>query len=235
MPAPEHSIHLARLRLDPRSREVQRDLADCQALHRTVMAAFPDAAGPEARARFGVLHRPELDRRGEDVVLLVQSNAPGDWARLPAPAAGRGYLRDGTRAESKEIGPALGGVAIGQHLAFRLRGNPTRTVNASHAGHDRLAGKRVDLLREDEQVAWLTKRLAQSGCRVAEARVAGRDPFSGRQTGRRGERQVIVAAVLFEGVLLVDEPSALVAAVAVGVGPAKAYGCGLLSLAPARE
>ncbi len=44
-------MYLSRLILNPRSRAVRRDLADCHSMHRTVMSGFPnvEAAG-DARA-----------------------------------------------------------------------------------------------------------------------------------------------------------------------------------------
>jgi CRISPR system Cascade subunit CasE len=40
---------------------------------------------------------------------------------------------------------------------------------------------------------------------------------------------------VFEGRLLITDPDALRAALVTGIGPAKGYGCGLLTLAPVRR
>ena len=77
-------MYLSRLVLNPRSRVVRRDLADCQSLHRTVLSAFPVTGdGVGARAEFGVLHRLEPSRFGTAPALLVQSAEAPDWSRLP--------------------------------------------------------------------------------------------------------------------------------------------------------
>ncbi len=76
-------MYLSRLLLDPRSRAVRRDLADCQELHRTVMAAFPPTSDGSARERLGVLHRLEVDRRQNRLILYVQSGEEPDWSLLP--------------------------------------------------------------------------------------------------------------------------------------------------------
>lgn len=52
--------------------------------------------------------------------------------------------------------------------------------------------------------------------------------------GRRGTGQLTFGAVLFEGRLRVTDADLFRAALASGIGPAKAYGFGLLSIAPAR-
>ncbi len=48
------TLYLSRLTLDPRRRDVQRDLANCYAMHQRLLSAFPDnAATHQARERFG--------------------------------------------------------------------------------------------------------------------------------------------------------------------------------------
>src|SRR5947209_20436461 len=69
------TLFLSRLIIDPRSRAVRRDLGDCHDLHRTIMAAFPQAQANDAgaRAQFDVLFRVDTDGRSGKVMLLVQS------------------------------------------------------------------------------------------------------------------------------------------------------------------
>lgn len=100
-------MYLSRLILNPRSREVRRDLADCQAMHRRVMAAFPDGLPEgEARASLGVLYRCDQGRDGR-LVLLVQSRVAPEWSGLA-----EGYLLDtGGEPENpahKEVGGLYG-------------------------------------------------------------------------------------------------------------------------------
>lgn len=51
---------------------------------------------------------------------------------------------------------------------------------------------------------------------------------------RRQAAKITVEAVRFDGHLVVTDPVAFAEAVTAGIGRAKAYGCGLLSLAAAR-
>src|SRR5579885_2180417 len=134
-------MYLSRLLLNPRSLEVRRDLADCYQLHRTVMSGFDDLAGADdARARLGVLHRLESDARSSRLALLVQSRAEPSWSRLPA-----GYLL--TEAAWKPIDEALGAIAAGNRLVFRLRANPTRRISKGNPdpAEKRWLGRRVNL------------------------------------------------------------------------------------------
>src|SRR6266487_2639362 len=83
-------MYLSRLILNPRSRAVRRDLADCQDLHRTIMAGFPNVpADGDARSQLGVLYRLDIHPRTGVPALLVQSSQQPDWSRLQG-----GYLYD---------------------------------------------------------------------------------------------------------------------------------------------
>src|SRR5438874_125139 len=113
-------MYLTRLLLNPRARAVQRDLADCQGLHRTLMRGFADEAGTDARARFGLLFRIEPEHPDGAVAVLVQSQAMPDWARLP-----EGYLL-ARPDHPKDVGAHYAGVRTGMRLRFRLLANPTK-------------------------------------------------------------------------------------------------------------
>ncbi|MBM4285882.1 MAG: type I-E CRISPR-associated protein Cas6/Cse3/CasE [Deltaproteobacteria bacterium] len=224
-------MYLSRLLLNPSSRAVCRDLADCQQLHRTIMSAFPQAEGHEgAREHFGVLHRLDLDRRRNLLVLYVQSLAPPDWSRLPA-----SYLLAETDLENpavKPVGQAYRTLKPGTVLSFRLRANPTRKIDTK-SGPDgkRRHGRRVELVQEDQQLAWLSRKGEEGGFQVLSLRVGG---FS-KEVGRRkaGGSPLTVAGVIFEGRLRVTDPQKFMdQSLTRGIGPGKAYGLGLLSLAP---
>ncbi|ANN17253.1 type I-E CRISPR-associated protein Cas6/Cse3/CasE [Amycolatopsis orientalis] len=53
--------------------------------------------------------------------------------------------------------------------------------------------------------------------------------------GRKAETgKITVEPVRYDGHLVITDPAAFSDALVTGIGRAKAYGCGLLSLAPAR-
>jgi CRISPR system Cascade subunit CasE len=51
---------------------------------------------------------------------------------------------------------------------------------------------------------------------------------------REDARAVIFSTLTFQGVLTVDNPARFLASVLGGFGAAKAYGCGLMLIGPAR-
>jgi len=108
-------------------------------------------------------------------------------------------------------------------------------------------GKRVELRREEERMAWLARRgLDFDGFELMAARLAAgevaapadddrrfwrsrADPSAPIESRRRG---LTFGTALFEGELTVTNSSQFEHAWASGIGPGKAFGCGLLSLAP---
>ena len=239
------TLYLSLLALEPHARAVRRDLADCHALHRTVMSAFPDipanaaGGGGDARARLGVLHRLEIHPRTGAPSLLVQSAAAPEWSAL----LDAGYLAPGAHPAVKPVAHLYDALTAGTALRFRLRANPTRRLSTP-AGPDgaRPPGKRVDLRDEAAQLAWLARKGEQGGFRLLDARAhpglpnVRADPVPAppgrRPVADRPAHRLTFGAVLFEGALAVTDPSTFRRVLAEGIGSAKAYGFGLLSIAP---
>lgn len=241
-------LYLSRLLLDPRSRAVRRDLADCQALHRTVMSGFPDlgagpgpAGGEDARARLAVLHRLDVEGGTGLPTLVVQSRAAPDWSGLAD-----GYLLTAAAGENparKPIGARYDGLRDGALLRFRLRANPTkRLITPPGPDGRRPPGKRVDLRREEDRLDWLRRKGDQAGFALLPAPSAPGLPDvrvnpEARRTGGRGAAdraggRLAFGAVLFEGRLRVTDADLFRRALVEGIGSGKAYGFGLLSVAP---
>ncbi len=217
-------MYLSRLLLNPRSRQAQRETADPYQLHRTLMHAFV-----EKRDQSGVLHRLDVDPRSGAMMLLVQSLAEPDWTWL----AEREYLLPADPFGGLE-NPAVKEFDLplraNQLLNFRLRANPAvKKVRRDDKGQRRNSN-RVPLVHEEKQVAWLEHQGQASGFRLLRLDVSRPQTLAGRK--RENGRSITLYTVQFDGRLQVTDPDRLRQAVAQGIGPAKAFGCGLLSLAP---
>jgi CRISPR system Cascade subunit CasE len=218
---------LSRLRLHPRDLLVINDLADITGLHRTLMRAFPQHNGSAARAEFGVLFR--LEPRSNPPIALVQSHVQPEWHKLP-----EGYVLEHT---SKEVDALLEQVRDGHRLRFYLVANPSRKTRIAedHEPAPRNS-RRVALASDTERHAWLVQRGELGGFSLSGVgpgdgvRILALPPLTGR-TGHTA--LVYVRPVLFEGELIVTDQRLFQKALRDGIGPAKAYGCGLLSIAPA--
>ncbi len=239
------SLYLSRLVLDGASRQVRRELAQPYEMHRTLMNGFPQSP-TEARRTFGVLFRAEPDEHHGRVLVYVQSAVEPDWTCLGLSE----YLLHEPEPP-KDLARAYVRLKTGQQLRFRLRANPTRRILRPKSDDERLKGKRVALLSDDEQAAWLARKgrervkgfsggfelierdlLDPDGHRCRSPCVSVRD--EGPQWGRRNGRTVTHAAVRFDGILRVTDADAFRVTLAEGIGPAKAFGFGLLSIAPVR-
>ena len=150
----------------------------------------------------------------------MQSDLRPQWERLAE--RDRDYLL--APPEFKQFQPSF---AAGQRLRFRLRANPTKKV-ASLSKDERLAGaanvtanqngRRLALLREDEQVAWLLHKGEEGGFRIPGEWVAADDdrrapnfrveviPEGWVRCGKDGHADGRFFAVRFEGVLRRDGP-----------------------------
>lgn len=217
-------MYLTRLTLSPRSPEFRRDMANVHDMHRTVMSAYAEESSTAGfRRSHGVLWRVDLVSGG--YVQYVQSRSEPDWSRLP-PAH---LLRP---AEVRSLWPLLEGITAGRRYAFRLMGNPTRCIHP-----ERGSPKRVPHRLPEKQIEWLVGKGERHGFIVPTTRETAPDVVvtpAADLVGRRQRQKITIAPVRFDGHLIVTDPEVFALAVVNGIGRAKAYGCGLLSLAPAR-
>ncbi len=231
-------MFLSKLTLNLRSSAARHDLARPYEMHRTLMNAY---GYPRVDDRCDLLFRLEPSPTGPPIVLVQTRDAP-DWSALST-----GCLLG--HAECKPWDPV---VAPGQRLRFRLRANPTKRVAAKN---ERLGGvmvgKRVGLVTEADQIRWLVRKGAAGGFRVPGEWVDARHPETGQPIQLPNFRVDVIPegrhrndkpghagdflAVRFEGVLIVTDAEAFRANVAAGVGSGKAFGFGLLSVAPAKS
>lgn len=244
-------IYLSRLLLNPRSRAVRSDLADCHQLHRTILSAFPEtpAGAAGAREHLGVLYRVETASRDGGIRLLVQSRIAPKWSGLSAD-----YLRDtagdGENPACKRVDERYARLSNGMSLLFRLRANPTKRVSRrSENEHDgeRWHGRRVELRKEEEKLEWLNRKGEQGGFRplavrtnpdVADVRATPGANVTGRRPARPPDQagqpvgRLTFGSVLFEGRLQITDADQFRQTLGAGIGSGKAYGFGLLSIMP---
>jgi len=228
-------MFLSKLVLNLRDRQARFDLARPYEMHRTLWRAFPE--GEIGR----VLFRTDTGRHGGSPVTIVQSEYEPNWGKLPV-----GYT-----LRSPESKPLDLPISTGQKLRFRLRANPTKRVAAKNERLGSvLLGKRIGLVTESEQIAWLLRKSEEGGFRIPGDWVEAKHPEThdpirlpnfrvdvvpeGRdRNDKAGHRDGAFLAVRFEGVLEVTEPEKFRETVFAGIGSGKSFGFGLLSVGPA--
>lgn len=204
-------MFLSQLTLNPRCADARRDLGSAYEMHRTLSRAYT-ANNSKPPSRF--LWRLESNAIGwKPPVVLVQSQTAGDWGVLENITD---YLA--VDVEHKHL-DLLALLQQGAPMRFRFLANPTVTRN----------GKRLGLTVETDQLAWLERQGIKHGFQVEFALVSGQDLLESKKDCHR----LTIQRVLFDGRLRVVDASKLAKALVLGIGPAKSFGCGMLSLAPA--
>ncbi len=184
-------------------------------LHRQLWHLFPgedrETRSSDDETRQGFLFRIEENATGRPTRLLVQSRR--------APIQADGLLLVGSR----EINPCP---SAGQRLAFVLTANPVKTITDTQ--RDAKPGKqsekcRVPLIKEEDQRQWLLRKLGEAS-EIKAVSVLPHAPLYFRKGNRGGK----LVTATFEGELRVSNPDHLASLLENGIGPAKAFGCGLL-------
>ena len=200
-------------------------------IHRALWRLFPDHERETRTSvdenREGFLFRFESHATGRPTRVLLLSR----WAPQLATAL--------SLIDSREFKPQP---SEGQRLAFILTANPVKTIAdaeidrkpeklkahtlrvAQHSDSTlRPAKSRVPLIQEEEQKQWLARKLTGA----AELESADVLPEAALYF-RKGSRAGKLVTCTFAGSLLVNSPERLVHLLVNGIGPAKAFGCGLL-------
>lgn len=143
--------------------------------------------------------------------------------------------------EHREYRPRL---QKGQRLAFILRANPVitrKSVDGKSRRHDLVMDLKKrnnwketeksersnlsDLTQQAGEI-WLGERLGRNGAKLESVRS---EAYVQHQAHKKGQQKSIRYSSLdLQGTLLVTEPESLVEILFHGIGPAKAFGCGLM-------
>lgn len=208
-------MYLSLLKLNPRSRKAMTEMSRPYELHRSLMRAFP---GKEGGGPGRVLFRLDINHRKGDISVLVQSDNKPDWIALDGQDS---FLLE--PPQWKIYDPI---VAAGQALYFRLRVNPTIKRN----------GKRLGILREDDQIKWLHRRAKGSGFEIVSLTTVPEGMAHDKMTdGGNSKHNLSLFSVRFEGILKVTDSHIFRLTLERGIGSAKGLGFGLLSIAPLKE
>jgi len=208
-------VYLSKILLDPASRQVQKEISNRYELHRTLTAQFPQ----ESRENIGLLYRIEMPDRQvyQPIRLLIQTQLEPNWKKF----VDRKLLTD--RAQVKEFNLNF---TEKTSYYFRLLGNPTMRKKQPDG-----SGKRVGLYKIEEQENWLSRKAEQGGFRVLAVKLTDLGLIESIKQKNSRIYNIKHLGIQFDGILSVKNPKNFEKTIIKGVGSAKAFGFGLLSLA----
>lgn len=220
-------MYLTRFQMNPARRETLRLMGSPQRMHAAVLGTFPPAALDRATTR--VLWRLDEPSRHERNLFIVSPVRPS----LEDLQDRCGWSQEASW-RTADYERLLHRLSVGQRWRFRLTGNPVRSVRTEHGRR----GSVSPHLTVDQQRQWLLERAVRHGFFVVEGEHGSQVAVTRRDResfdkGSDGQRQrATITRAQFDGVLQVHDPELLRHTLINGIGRAKAYGCGLLTLAP---
>ncbi|MCX5398424.1 type I-E CRISPR-associated protein Cas6/Cse3/CasE [Streptomyces sp. NBC_00102] len=236
-------MYLTRFRINTARTGARRLLASPQRLHAAVMASFPEAPPPAGQGP-RVLWRVDHNSNAEVLLFLTSPTRP-DLTHLVEQAGWPAAEEPGWR--TFDYATFLGGIGAGSTWAFRLTANPVHSIRRKEGEET----KRTAHITQRHQLSWLLQRQEPNGFEIMEKpegnRVQGFGDahqvtvhgFRGlaftKGTADEGAQRgapVTISTVTYEGRLRVTKPEIFVNTLTSGLGKAKAYGCGLMTLAP---
>ncbi len=195
-------MYLSRVYLSP------DNLNNAYEWHRSLWSLFPSEA-PGSLAPF--LYHIERMNLVKGARVLMQS--------LKSPQGKSVYA---SILATKQLEPVYN---AGQYLRFMLRANPVKCItDSSDNPNKRNKGKcRVPIIKEEEQHDWVRRKLAGiAQIKSIDSRI--NPPLYFRKGSRAGK----INPVTFNGILEIIDGTAMALLIERGIGPAKAFGCGLM-------
>jgi len=186
-------------------------------LHKKIWKLFPEQQDEERSFLFRV---ENLGQAGAQKILLQSKHKP------------KAATGDLLLLQSKAMN--LTGLTPQLKLRFILRANPTKKITDQKAKSTNQGKVRVPLIDECEIKEWL-KRQLQSCADINdnELSILRQDLLSFRKSKDKQQHFGKIQTVTYTGIMTISEHELLINKINSGFGPAKAFGCGLLSIAKA--
>lgn len=219
-------MYLTRFRMNPRKRGTLRMVESPQRMHAAILSTLPPDRALTDDGR--VLWRLDQPSNYEWNLYIASPGRPS----LEPLQDDCGWSQEQSWSTA-DYQPFLTRLAEGQRWAFRLTANPVRSL----AGMRGERGSVKPHVTAEQQRLWLLDKAAKNGFALAGdkddpmVRVTRRERDHFERGHGAERRRATVSRAQFDGVLEVTDPELIRAALVGGIGRAKAYGCGLMTLA----
>ena len=202
-------------------------------LHAAVECSFPPNAvrkNDEGR----ILWRLDALMNDKGIWLYVVSPEKPDFTHIVEQAGWPMH----EEWETKNYAPLLERIAKGQRWHFRLRANPARKASEDKGRRHRadgIVGKIHGPVTVSQHRQSLLARSASHGFRILGNESGQPDVIvkeRHKEQFKRGDATVTLVTAVFEGRLEVTDADLFRETLCQGIGRAKGFGCGLLTVAP---
>ncbi|MDR0490495.1 MAG: type I-E CRISPR-associated protein Cas6/Cse3/CasE [Oscillospiraceae bacterium] len=211
-------MYLSRIELDIGANTTRRAISSPQILHAAIEECFLNGIDKDRK-----LWR--LDRLNDHLYLLLLSPKRPDFAQFYPQ-----FCTGGVEAESRDYMPLLTQIQAGARFHFRLRANPTHSKQKENGER----GKVYAHVTVEQKRNWLIQKSMNCGFMLDEDLFDVVEMDSLRFWRSSKERPVQIDTAVFEGELDVIDSGLFIQSLTQGIGRAKAYGCGLLTIARIR-
>ena len=210
-------MYISRIELNPNRGKTRSALASAQILHAAIETCFP-APTPEDD---GGRKLWRIDPLRDKLYLLVVSSVKPEFNGFAEQ-----FCSPETLGETKAYEPFLNSIKDGQRFHFRFRGNPV--YSKALAGVKR--GKVSPHTTVAQKCGWFQTKAQTCGFSLEEGGFQLVETGMSRFFRKAKERPVEISYAVFEGRLTVTDATLFVNSLTHGIGRAKAYGCGMLTV-----
>lgn len=201
-------MYLSKITLHPSRAATRILLGSRHKIHATLMQCFSEEELRNHQSR--ILWRQEND--GRDPIILIQSPTPPDFTHVIET-----YTRptSPTATITKPYGTVLESLTEGQKIKWKIELNPTINKN----------GKRIPIYPAQTE-EWTTNKLSPHGLSIQQLTTTPAQNI----TFIRNHRRITLASTIAIGTATITNPTELRNAITTGIGKAKGYGFGMLSI-----
>lgn len=216
-------MYLSRVEVNANRRKTMEAITSPQIMHAAVMSSFPSIRDSEKER---ILWR--MDKLGPSTYLLVQSQTVPDFSHI---VDQMGWPESKQKWDTLDYNPFLSKIDRGQEWRFRLKANPV--FSAPNPGGPR--GKVVAHVTAEQQMDWMIGKSSKCGFSIAKSGNDSESPaleIKYRETKKfnRAGKTITISMVTYEGVIVVEDADLFIKSIKNGIGRAKAYGCGMMTV-----
>lgn len=204
-------MYLSRVKINRNERNSVKLLGSLQVMHAAVEGCFNK--GDSTRKLW------RLDYFYHQPYVLIFSQYEPDFTHFVEQF---GFRDD--RGESRDFSRVMKQLADGQCYRFRFCGNPVHSIKERGADG---RGRVVPHITVAQQEEWFRKKSEAAGFMSEQFSIVQREAHKFSRQGK----VVTLHTAVFEGILQIKDIETFKNSIVAGIGRAKSYGCGLLTLA----